>query len=295
MSTQYLLDPWFVQLKLVDAEGDRLSRLNALNKVKDLSEKLGLSPVSFIDEEFLKVFRDDFRNYQRADGHAIGSIIASLVILEPYDKEAEISDSPCPELTPSWRRALDQYGHENASPHWRRPIIVISEFRSDAWPRANEIRFKTSSDDELRKRNLVHVESYERHAYCEPDLDPWRLGAVGALTVKQRRLPRPFHLLPLHLTFDQIVQILGQKLECSCGREGKMYYIPPGDWDPRFISKERWRSEDVFPRQNVPGGQKGQRDRAGRIWLWDRLHYTHWDVQLPGGGHLNVSADGRLL
>ena len=63
MSTQYLLDPWFVQLKPTDATALRLSRLNALDKVRELSQKFGLSPVRVIDKEFLRSFQDDYRNY----------------------------------------------------------------------------------------------------------------------------------------------------------------------------------------------------------------------------------------
>lgn len=272
----------------------------------ELGRRFGLSPVGFIDEEFLSGFRGDFQNYQRHDGHAIGSIIASLVMQERHDEEAVIADSPCPVLPPNWRKALDHCGREIASPLWRRPIIVISEFRSATWPRVNEIRFKTSRDEQIRKRNLVYIESYEQHVYCEPDLDPWRLGAVGPLPEQnaegirerhtmQRRLPRPKHRLPLNLTYDQMVQILRQHIEWSCGQEGRAYYIPPDGWDPSSISQAEWRSGNPFPTDTVDGGRRGYKDRQGRIWLWDLLHNTHWDVHLPGNGHENISPEGVVL
>jgi hypothetical protein len=306
LSTQYLLDPWFVELKPTDVDAERFNRLSALNQVMELGRRFGLSPVGFIDEEFLSGFSSDFRNYQRPDGHAIGSIIASLIIKERHNEEAVISDSPCPVLPPNWRKALDHCGREIESPHWRRPIIVISELRSETWPRVTEIGFRTSSDEQIRRRNLVYIERYERHVYCEPDLDPWRLGAVGPLmeersdAVRERhlmrqRLPRPRHILPLNLTFDQIVQILRSHMNWSCGQSGRAYYLPPEDWNPNSISQADWRHGNAFPTDTVDGGRRGYRDREGRIWLWDQFHNIHWDVQLPGGRHQNVSPEGIIL
>ncbi len=47
------------------------------------------------------------------------------------------------------------------------------------------------------------------------------------------------------------------------------------------------------------GGRQGFRDADGNLWQWARTniqHYgPHWDVQLKGGGYINVSPDGRIL
>ncbi len=308
MSTQYLLDPWFVELKPTDADTERFNRLNALKRVVELGQRYGLSPVRFIDQSFLNSFHDKFRNYQRNDGSAIGRIIGNLVMQEQHDHEATISDTPCPELPPNWRKALDHCGSADTSPHWRKPIIVISEVRSGVWPQIAEIEFKASNNMQIRRRNLVHIENYDQHVYCEPDLDPWRLGAVGPLidqnsgeAVHERhsmrqRLPRPIHLLPLNLTYDQIVQILRNHMEWSCGQEGKAYYIPPQGWDPRTISQDEWRRKKVFHKRREPHGDRwGYVDREDRIWLWDKKHNIHWDVQIPSGKHINVSPDGYVL
>ncbi|MBV9259577.1 MAG: hypothetical protein JO215_16320 [Ktedonobacteraceae bacterium] len=38
--------------------------------------------------------------------------------------------------------------------------------------------------------------------------------------------------------------------------------------------------------------QKGFEDAKGNVWVWDRLHDDHWDVQLRDGSHINVNPDG---
>jgi hypothetical protein len=283
----------------------RFRRLNAWSKIQELSQKFGLRPVQFIDEEFLRRFREDYQNYQRADGNSIAKMIASLLIQDRHEGLAEICDTPCPELPTNWRNALDRQGRDSSAPNWRRPLIVISEARSEEWPQASEVGFKTSTDDRISKRNLVRIETYDQHDYCEPDLDPWRLrtigtpakdiaGAVRERHSSRRRLPRPLELLPLDFSFDQIMLTLQQHIDWSCRQEGKAYYIPRKSWDPRTISQEDWRSEDAFPK-GFSGGRKGQKDRKNRIWLWDQLHNDHWDVQCPGGGHRNVTPDGSVL
>lgn len=306
MSTRYLLDPWFIQLKPTDNTQQRLTRLNAWSKVQELSKKFGLNPVRFINDEFLRVFQEDYKNYERNDGREIGARIASLVIKERHDDIAEIKDTPCPYLPTNWCNALDYQARDSSEPNWRRPYIVISESRSEEWPQVSEINLKTSASDLIIRRNLVQIETFDQHEYCEPDLDPWRLGAVGMPAedttgaVGQRhssrqRLPRPLKLLPLHYSFDEIVRTLQQNIDWSCGENGRAYYIPRKDWNPQTISWQDWRCRNIFPTDTVPNGRRGPVDRDGQVWIWDQHHNIHWDVQLPGGNHINVSHDGRIL
>jgi hypothetical protein len=310
LSTEYLLDPWFIQLKPTDSTLQRFTRLNAWSRVRELSQKFGLSPVQFIDEAFLGTFQSDYQNYQRPDGNFIGAVIAKLVIQERHEGLAEICDIPCPELPINWRSALDHRGGDSSAPNWRRPFVVIPESRSEEWPEASEIRFKTSIDNKIRRRNLVQIEKYDQHDYCEPDLDPWRLCAVGAPAeevtgavrerhLSRRRLPRPVDLLPLRYSFDQIVQTLQQQIDWSCSQQGRAYYIPPEGWDPRNISQEGWRKGNAFPK-GFARKKRGKRyygpiDRENRIWLWDIQENHHWDVQLADGRHVNVSHEGKIL
>jgi len=188
----------------------------------------------------------------------------------------------------------------------------VPEARTESWPNhglsEREIKYKINDSVESITRNLVCIESYDKHEYFEPDLDPWRIGAIGspAETSTGRRgesqesivkaLPRPLHLLPLSFTFTKVVEELQKNVDCSCGQESKAYYIPLKDWDPRTICCEAWRRGNIFPTGRVSGGRSGPIDRDGFIWLWDQLHKNHWDVQLSDGSkHRNVSPDGEIL
>jgi hypothetical protein len=308
LSTEYLLEPWFVQLKPTDTSTERFDRLNAYNKVSELSKKYGLSPVRFIDEEFLRTFQNDYQNYQRGDGQAIGSIMVKLVIQEHHAGEATIFGVPCPALPLNWRKALDHCGSDSVS-HWRRPILVVSGSHAEEWPKTSEIKFKISQNEQINKRNLVYIESYDHHPFCETDLDPWRLGPDGVSTpettealrerrLNRRHLPRPDHFLPLNLTLDQVAKKLRQRLDWSCWKQGRAYYIPHEGWNPHVISQEEWRKGNAFPKGFIQKEDRkryyGPIDRENRIWLWDTLHNDHWDVQLPDGGHINVSNEGEI-
>lgn len=94
----------------------------------------------------------------------------------------------------------------------------------------------------------------------------------------------------------------------SCEACDKFHLIPPSEWrfikhpwllryDPDlpiggefpFVPPTLWKSGRLH------GNQHGLLDAIGNEWKWDSLHKDHWDVQLPGGGHKNVSRDGRIL
>lgn len=99
--------------------------------------------------------------------------------------------------------------------------------------------------------------------------------------------------------------------DAACGSHevcNKFYLIPPSEWrfikhpwllryDPDlpidgeypFVPPTLWKSAQLH------GNQHGFLDAIGNEWKWDSLHKDHWDVQLPGGGHKNVSRDGRIL
>lgn len=263
---------------------------------------------------FRESLRNSHHNFSRQEWGEVGILLknASLPLEEPQGQPVEIIDSPFPSTLPTyWSRALGEIGCDHSPPNWRRPIIVIPEARTSSWPHSTEMRrelkFKVRGSTIELTRNLVCIDIYDRHAYFEPDLDPWRLGAVGTSeyaisgivsgrheTIK--RLPRPLHILPLSMTFTEMVQALQKRLDCSCGQENRAYYIPPQGWDPRTISKDEWRRGNFFHTDSVQDGRRGAIDREGFIWLWDPFHNAHWDVQLPDGSqHRNISHDGKVL
>lgn len=67
--------------------------------------------------------------------------------------------------------------------------------------------------------------------------------------------------------------------------KGQYSYRPPTSW----------RAGQPFP---VNQAQRGFVDARGRVWVWDKLHDDHWDVQYDPPRHNNydrVTPDGRLL
>lgn len=308
MTTEYLVDPWIIDLQPNDGIEARFSRLNALAKIQELQVKYGLMPVGFINDEFVEEFKNDYSNYHRDDGRALANLIAHLVFSGDHQGQITTEEETLlPADVPlTWLQSLDRKGSTLNPPNWRRPMIFIPEERTGVWPNLPFFKYATSSGEEMR-RNLVCLESYEQHQYCEPDIDPWRIGAVGTLppivngTVAERhdarcRLPRPEHILPLHFSFDEIVDRLSRKIDWACGQHGYAYYIPEEGWNPQNIQEGDWRNSiRIFNTRVVEGGRRGPVDRKGRIWLWDQAKNVHWDVQLPGGGHVNVSPEGLIL
>ncbi len=281
--------------------------------MSELHRTYGMRRVQFITEEQISDFYIKASWRRRDDYVEVFRIISSLLLDDEAEgRPAVIKETPCPTLTSQWLTALGAHGSNDLPPTWRTPIIFVPEMRSGEWPNQDidgrELKYKIDDRTEINSRNLVSLERYEEHRNFEPDLDPWRYGATGrppetvggAVDERRealRRLPRPPEdILPLHLTFSEIVQRLERRLDWTCGRPGRVYYIPPEGWDPRTKYREEWRSGDVFPKGFVKkeDGSRyyGPIDREKRIWLWDLKENHHWDVQLPNGKHLNVSHDG---
>jgi hypothetical protein len=308
----YLVDPWLLDLKPEDSTELRFSRLTSLKKLKELQGKYGMSPVKFVDDEFRKSLLNNHHNFQRREWEEVGKLLASATFREaPHGQSVGIVDRPCPTLSAQWLSALGKNGCDDSSSNWRRPIIVLPEVRSSSWPnsadKGRELKFIISGRADPTMRNLVCIERYDQHTYFEPDLDPWRIGAIGMPAEKvtgnvgerreaNRRLPRPMDLLPLKLTFTQIWEKLQRRLDWSCEHEGRAYFIPREEWDPRDISREIWRNgNNIFKTDKVQDGRRGPVDREGRVWLWDWEKNSHWDVQLPDRSHRNISPDGEIL
>ena len=65
---------------------------------------------------------------------------------------------------------------------------------------------------------------------------------------------------------------------------GSFEFKPPSDW--------RKYGE---PRRGAGDLREGYLDDKGNVWVWDRKHNDHWDVQLSTGGYRNVSESGEHL
>ncbi|WP_439831495.1 hypothetical protein [Aeromonas caviae] len=69
----------------------------------------------------------------------------------------------------------------------------------------------------------------------------------------------------------------------------------PYNGEHRFIPSADWKLSPTPIRG--PGPKYGYRDINGYDWAWDRLHDTHWDVQIGAGrgNYMNISPDGRRI
>jgi hypothetical protein len=66
--------------------------------------------------------------------------------------------------------------------------------------------------------------------------------------------------------------------------KGSFKFTPPSDW--RNYGEPRRGAGDL---------KEGYLDDKGNVWIWDRKHDNHWDVQLSTGGYRNVSESGEHL
>lgn len=305
MEPVYLFDPWLVELHETDTPETTLKRYSALTKMQELHRKYAMRRVRFLTKDQLYEFYANYTKSQRNDVREIVQIIKSVLLTPTCQAQpVEIVDRSCPTLSAQWLNALG-----GSSTDWRRPIVVLPEARTANWPnhtlKGRELKYKINGSAEPTSRNLVCIERYDQHTYFEPDLDPWRFGAIG-MPVETgtgeriesiQMLPRPF---PLTFTFTQIFQELQARMEWSCGHTEKAYFIPEIGWDPRLITQKDWRENKIFGKAIVRGsrskhdGRSGPIDREKHIWLW-HSEERHWDVQLPGGGYWSVSYDGRVL
>ena len=70
-------------------------------------------------------------------------------------------------------------------------------------------------------------------------------------------------------------------------------YLPPkGSF--KFTPPSDWRNYGE-PRRGAGDLKEGYLDDKGNVWIWDRKHNDHWDVQLSTGGYRNVSELGEHL
>lgn len=74
-------------------------------------------------------------------------------------------------------------------------------------------------------------------------------------------------------------------LENGLPKNGQYPYIPPKKFYSHKLSD--------FPKHSE---KNGFLDNKNQIWVWDKKHKDHWDVQLDDGDdYLRVAPDGRLL
>lgn len=299
MKPNYLIDPWLIDLTTVDNTEVRYNRLTSLKNLKKIYEKYEMVPVRFVDEEFRTSLLSDFRTFQRPEWVEVGRLLSHLSINQKIESlPAEIIDTPCPDLLVQWAHwlcALGESGSDDTPPSWRGPTIFLPATRSALWPNHDEnnreLRYKANGNTEPSKRNLVCIENYDRHAYFEPDLDPWRLGCVGdpkpdapvdERPATCRRLPRPPQLRTT-VPLSQLAAEARKITNPSCGMDDHYFYLPPVSWQPTERGRENWRNNS-FECNGVVLKERGKTesgyvDRNDHVWVWDKGEKDHWDVK----------------
>jgi hypothetical protein len=251
---QVLLDyPWSISDTL---DGDA-SAWNVLQRFDKLVKSRELHAVGFLSDQQL----DDFwRGPKRGSGSAwaaIGKIAGGL--LSQGNNECEASPvHRVPELSAAWRRGL-----RNAMRHiddWRNPQIIITESRRSTWPIQHEIdiQFEICAEEPVSGpyiRVLVELGEYSSHPYATSDFDPWDQKHIHPCqnTALEHAshpciLPKPPGLANVPLPgLSKELQGLRQQVG------DKLYYLPPRDWRPTEVTKERWRKGHAFPFNNIEG------------------------------------------
>jgi hypothetical protein len=219
--------------------------------------------------------------------------------------EYAIITEDVPMLDVYWRRVLSDIGSNCSAPHWRSPMVLVSNFGTRNWPGVNELDY--SSGGATRQRNLVQLMLKSYHPFFERDLDPWRLQTAAppvnqsaSLDEKRatwKRLPRPKDLNQ-SLHFPDLVDKLRGRYSYS-KTDPLFNFVPPLTWNPFSVTKRAWREGKCFPEKTVlykrRSGTDGYLDRGGRIWVWHD-EKSHWDVQFDDGdSHINVSYLGKNL
>lgn len=300
-----LTDPWVTRISLRASNAETLAKVHALKQICVALGKLyPLEVLRFIDPETFSQFQIMINNYKGSDRQELRMFMHHFIMNNEITSELPEITKPYPDDLPeSWLKVLAANGYTDQPPYWRSPMVLVPEIRRSEWSADKEITYTVNGLS--RKRNLIAIETYADHPHFESDIDPWRLGCVGEPVPNApvderpttcRRLPRPPQLLG-KLPLSQLAAEVKEIGDSSCGMDKHYFYLPKVPWEPTERGREDWRNNS-FDSNGVVLKEKrtGYIDKNGRIWLWDQLHNTHWDVQLPDGSeHQNVSYDGKIL
>ena len=291
-----LLDyPWDIDAAL----GYEQEPMKAISDFFNLISKTGFDPVPFIDHQA----RENFFKSNRFGG-------ANRQLLIRFVKQCTRNnggacraapDTAPTDLRDSWKFALkDELGELL---DWRNPQIVVPESRMSKWlPHVYEAAIRCEPCNHMPEsgphdRVFTSLERYESHPYAVSDIDPWRHlehlypPTDDLLNKHPCCLPRPpiLERTPIEDLLNLLIEVrrTGWKIN------GRYYFIPPADWDPSQITKEKWRAGYAFNREKIHGW-KGPcpLDYNGVTWRWDK-NERHWDVQT--NPYISVSHNGELL
>jgi len=306
-----LLDfPWPIGAAL-DANPEPLALIREFFMFLD---QTALKPASFIglDEQ-----QDFYRKLSKRNGTWLGDVLRFLNHVKhnnPGEARAVPVNGP-DNLRHEWETALRDHIGDLAD--WRNPQIIISERRKHDWQRCfqdGEAAIALQDREGLVLSRVAVVigshslkdaykyrDDYRAHKYASCDTDPWDVRRLYYPTgegahYSQCFLPRPDHLIQFSL--DQLDAELDRLRAQPWPDNWRYWYIPPEEWRADACSKPEWR-HGSFPKRLTLNPKRehkrGWVDYSGeRVWLW-HAEEGHWDVQLPGGGHMRINDKGVSL
>ncbi len=128
-------------------------------------------------------------------------------------------------------------------------------------------------------RSQIYIASAPQH---HPGVNPVAIRYRGDMS--DRGLLK---LIPQHLDYEDLREDVDPWYKAWLPDNGEFPYEPPPNWMPG----------QPFPGQMTPHG-RGYVDAHRQVWVWDRVHNDHWDVQFnpPGAGrYRRVKPDGSLM
>jgi len=301
--TRLLLDyPWPLEAGLGPDAGPQ----NVLRDYLHLLERTRLAAVRFIEDEECVAF---WKYLEGRKGRGRFDLVMRLISHCKRNSGGLCNAAPVPveppNLRESWKRALrDELGDLT---DWRNPQIVVSTLRCSDWqPVGNEAAIHCGPCEDQQAsahlRVLVVLEDYAAHPFALSDCDPWDVRRTVASGKHPCYLPNP--LIPdrdplqnhfCRVPIDQLYDGLAEVHKRGWQANGKYFFIPPADWQPKAISQVAWREGRAFPRKFVQERQQtGYSDFAGRVWVWHEGE-DHWDVQLGGTDYIRVNHTGDPL
>jgi hypothetical protein len=181
------------------------------------------------------------RLYGKVSGNIIAQWYRVANQLGSLSEYPSTTATPIPEpkeLTSNWKAAL-RHSFQDLN-DWRAPQIVVPKSRSAEWAHGPLIRVQSTDFDDTRV--LVRLDDYDAHDCARSDFDPWDMRRAHPLDANspnnhECRLPKPPMLRGVRLS--DLNNALIQSRAGGWQISGRLYFIPPQEWQYGKISREQ--------------------------------------------------------
>jgi hypothetical protein len=307
--TRAALDPWIAEGLDNDPAGE-LQRLEALSVFFDevCREWPDLEVVPMLDYQsfWAPIFTAaEPRSRIWAMDQRVQTWLHKLTVTydasPPAPNSLSFEPPPAGPLSARWLDAFETSFRPDEPTLWRDPILFIPPQRAAKWTTESEIAVTSARG--TGHRVVAHIKSPEKNRrgceLFERDLDPWlyHCATPDALDIHLRRLPRP--KCSSGVRRAELQDVLAGAREDGCHETDHVFFMPSRDWDPETVGKGDWRTRPFGAhrgKDTARGRKTGPADAVGRIWDWDDVHKSHWDVQDEDpdemASYMNVLPDG---